>query len=431
LNGFMPHGHCYLWSPGLIALHSISDSFIALAYMSIPITLAILVRRRGDLSYSWMFMCFAVFILACGTTHLMEIWNIWHSSYWLSGGIKAVTATASVLTAILLIKLMPQLLLIRTPQQLEALNRELHEQATQNVEKSLQLEATNRQLKVEIDRSENLNVLLAEQAEELRRQRQEAVKVADEAVVAQVRLQHLTNELKRSNEDLVQFASVASHDLQEPLRAVSGCLELLSSRYSGHLDEKAAELIDHSVQGAKRMRALILDLLDYSRIDSRGGSMGRADSNVALANALANLRLAIAESGTRLEMHDLPWVVADLPQVTQIFQNLIANSIKYRGPEAPLVKISASPADSNGSCEFVVEDNGLGIEPVYFERIFGIFQRLHTRKEYPGTGIGLALCKKIVERHGGRIWVDSTPGSGSKFHFTLREVPPHANNTAD
>lgn len=392
MNGFMPHGHCYLWSPQLIFLHSASDLLIAVSYYSIPLTLLSFVRHRKGFRFSWLFACFATFILACGTTHLMQIWNIWHSNYFLEGWIKALTAGVSAVTAVLLVKYMPQILLMRTPDELEVLNRNLEQQAAELADKSAQLELSNNRLQQEIQQRESLNL----------------------------QLEISSAELKRSNEDLSQFASVASHDLQEPLRAIAGCLELLEARYATQLDARAGELIGHSVQGAKRMRQLILDLLDYSRVGSSQAVIASADSGTAVQNALTNLKFSIEEANAKVTVGPLPVVMADSRQLTQLFQNLLSNSIKYRRGSEPQISVTAEHLDQQWS--FLIQDNGLGIEPIYFERIFGIFQRLHTRSEYPGTGIGLALCKKIVERHGGRIWIESEPGVGSSFHFTLNEA---------
>jgi PAS domain S-box-containing protein len=224
-------------------------------------------------------------------------------------------------------------------------------------------------------------------------------------------------ELARSNAELEQFAYVASHDLQEPLRAVSGCVQLLQQHYQGQLDARADELITHAVHGSSRMQTLIRDLLAYARVSTRGRDLEPIDSAAVLKEALSNLATVIQESGGVVSHGPLPTVATDPTQLLQVLQNLIGNAIKYRGDRPPEVHIDVERRA--GEWQFTVRDNGIGIEPQYFERIFGIFQRLHTRKEYPGTGIGLALCKKIIERHGGRIWVVSQPGEGSAFCFTI------------
>ncbi|MBX3747752.1 MAG: PAS domain S-box protein [Verrucomicrobiae bacterium] len=238
-----------------------------------------------------------------------------------------------------------------------------------------------------------------------------------ERKLAEEALQRRTEELARSNHDLEQFAYVASHDLQEPLRAVAGCVQILQRKYGGQMGAGADELIGHVVDGAQRMRKLIDDLLEFSRVGTRGGKFQRITVGTALAEALRNLAVALEESGGRIVNDPLPEVEADPTQLTQLFQNLIGNAIKFRGPEAPRVQIGAERR--GGWWEISVRDNGIGIEPQYFERLFRIFQRLHTRREYPGTGIGLAICRRIVERHGGRIWVESKPGEGTTFFFTL------------
>jgi len=236
---------------------------------------------------------------------------------------------------------------------------------------------------------------------------------------AEDELRRTGRELARSNAELEQFAYAASHDLQEPLRAVSGCVELLQRRYEGQLDARADELISHARAGAARMRDLINDLLAYSRVSTRGGALAVTDCNLALDTALANLSVAIRESGAVVTKDQLPTVMADSTQVTQVLQNLLSNAIKFRAARPPEIHVGVER--NGGAWLFSVRDNGIGMEAVYSDRIFKVFQRLHTRREYSGTGIGLAICKKIIERHGGRIWVTSQPDQGSTFHFTIPE----------
>lgn len=227
-------------------------------------------------------------------------------------------------------------------------------------------------------------------------------------------------ELERSNRDLEQFAYASSHDLQEPLRAVSGYCQLLARRYASQLEPKAAEYIAEAVDGARRMQALIEGLLAYSRVGRHGNPIVATDSQAAFDQALANLEAAIAECDAVITHGPLPIVPADGVQLVQLFQNLIGNAVKYRGDRQPEVHVAALRREKDWL--FSVRDNGIGIEPKYTNRIFVIFQRLHTRSEYPGTGIGLSLCKRIVEHHGGHIWVESEPGVGSTFFFTLPAV---------
>jgi PAS domain S-box-containing protein len=233
---------------------------------------------------------------------------------------------------------------------------------------------------------------------------------------AEEALRKSTEDLSRSNKDLEQFAYVASHDLQEPLRAVAGFVELLRRNLGSSLNSKAAGYMDFAVDGAKRMQLLINGLLEYSRV-GQDEKHEETSARAALDRAVAYQKNAIEEFSAEIEADELPAVHFDLTQLTQLFQNLIGNAIKFRGKEAPRVHIGAK-RDSDG-WQFSVSDNGIGIEPEYTERIFLIFQRLHSRENYPGTGIGLAICKKIVERHKGKIWVESKLGEGSTFYFTI------------
>ena len=230
--------------------------------------------------------------------------------------------------------------------------------------------------------------------------------------------------LERSNEDLQQFASIASHDLQEPLRAIAGFSELLERRYKDRLDELGQEYIQFIMDGTRRMQTLLGDLLTYSRVSTAGKPFDKVDCRDAVDQALANLRSRIEESQADVQVGDLPKVPADATQLVQLFQNLIGNAIKYRGEQPPKVKIWADAI--NGRWQFAIQDNGIGIAPAWHDRIFVIFQRAIGRTDYPGTGIGLTICQRIVARHNGRIWVESEPGAGSTFYFTLgteQDVP--------
>lgn len=256
----------------------------------------------------------------------------------------------------------------------------------------------------EKNKVEITNQQLEKQVEERKRAEQELAVRADE--------------LKRSNAELEQFAYVASHDLQEPLRMVASYTQLLSRRYKGRLDDDADEFIGFAVDGVKRMQALIQDLLAYSRVSTSKDALRETSSQAALDRALANLQGAIEDSGAIVTHETIPEVFADGAQLVQIFQNLIGNGIKYRRRDVtPRIHVSAVPRGQEWI--FSVRDNGIGIDSQYFDRIFVLFQRLHQRDEYPGTGIGLTITKKIIERHGGRIWLESEPGQGSCFHFTM------------
>lgn len=234
---------------------------------------------------------------------------------------------------------------------------------------------------------------------------------------AEMKLSQTMKELVRSNTELEQFAYVASHDLQEPLRMIVSYLQLIEKRYKSKLDADADEFIGYAVDGASRMQVLIRDLMAFSRVGTRGKPFEKTGCEAVLSKALANLEIAIEESGAVITHDPLPAVNADSGQLIQLFQNLIGNAIKFRNDKQPIIHIGAKPNEDHWL--FSVRDNGIGMEMEYAERIFGIFQRLHGKREYPGSGIGLAICKKIVERHGGRIWVESEPEKGSTFYFTI------------
>ncbi len=298
-------------------------------------------------------------------------------------------------------------------------NARLYQQVQQHAQ-TLERRVAERTKELADSQAAALNMML--DADEARRAAERANKELKREIAERERVEA---ELERSNRELEQFAYVASHDLQEPLRAVGGYLQFLERRYAGKLDKDADKFIARSVAAATRMRTMINDLLAFSRLGTRGKSFEPTACSTVLAQAVVNLQATIEESDAVVTHDPLPEVMADAGQLVQLFQNLLSNAIKFRGQETPRVHISAERLEDeasethSASWLFSVRDNGIGFEPQYAERIFIIFQRLHTQDEYPGTGIGLAVCKKIVERHGGRVWVESEPGVGSTFFFTL------------
>jgi two-component system NtrC family sensor kinase len=276
-------------------------------------------------------------------------------------------------------------------------------------------ELKNKELETIAARAEKESAL-ARVAEERRRIAEAA---ALELRQAKTELERANQELTRSNDELRQFAFVASHDLQEPLRSVTSFCHLLKEEYQGRLDEEADNYIERIVQGAKRMKALVTGLLSYSRVSrDEQPPLGEVDFREVVAETIANLQSAVQESGAEISLGELPTVIGDRVQLCQLLQNLLSNAILYRGERPPLIRIDAV-RDGN-RWQFSIEDNGIGIAPEYYQQVFEIFRRLHSRDKYPGTGIGLAVCKKIVQRHGGRIWVESQPGAGTVFRFTLQ-----------
>jgi two-component system, chemotaxis family, sensor kinase Cph1 len=239
---------------------------------------------------------------------------------------------------------------------------------------------------------------------------------------AEAALTEAHGELTRSNAELEQFAYVASHDLQEPLRMVGSYCQLLQRRYKGKLDKDADEFIGFAVEGALRMQQMINDLLTYSRVGRAGKGLASIAIEEIVKSAVANLQAAIAESGAKVTWGELPTITGEKVQLHQLFQNLMGNAIKFRAEGRP-IEVHVSAEREGDGWHFKVSDTGIGIEQQYLERIFLIFQRLHDRSKYKGTGIGLAVCRKVVEHHGGGIWVESEPGKGTTFHFTLSDDP--------
>ncbi|MGV2828850.1 PAS domain S-box protein [Myxosarcina sp. GI1(2024)] len=689
---YIPHGHCYFWNSGLVALHFGSDALVALAYYSIPVTLVYFVKRRQDIPYPEVFWLFSAFIIACGTTHLLEVWTIWHSDYWLSGTVKAITAIVSLYTAGALIPIVPEALALPSPAQLKATNEKLREseerfrsafehasigkalvspegrflkvnpalceligycesqllQKTfqdithpddldadlefvrqmlaneirtyqmekrychksghlvwvllsvslvrdktekplyfisqiQNIsdckqaqrvlqqsneelerrvkERTAELLATNQSLKTEIERRRQIELELQQsqtrlqaildnapsviylkepegklqlvnrefetifglsksnaigktdreifpteiatainlndrrvvetrqplQTEEvvlqtdgklhtylstkfplfdsegrvkqiggvstditLRKQAEKLLQQANDELEKKVKertaelaslnaslqseiaerreserqLKQLASQLKTSNRSLQEFAYVASHDLQEPLRKIQAFGDRLEAKYAKELGEKGQDYLRRMQNAAERMQNLIRDLLTYSRVTTKTQPFVATDLNFILKEVLSDLETRIEQTRGQVLVEPLPTLEADPVQMRQLFQNLIGNALKFHQPELPpVVTISQVPC-SKSSVKLQIRDNGIGFNEKYLDRIFTPFQRLHGRLEYEGTGMGLAICRKIVERHGGRLKAESLPEQGSTFIITLPIAQP-------
>jgi PAS domain S-box-containing protein len=512
---FLPHGWCYRWDPAVVWLHVVSDLLIALAYYFIPFALIYVVRRRADLAFSWMFWLFGLFIFACGTTHLMSVWVVWYPWYRFDGIVKLITALASVPTAILLMRIAPQVIALPSPEDLRVANTRLGAEIEDRKLAEEKVRALNAELEKRVDeRTRQLadaNRCLAESEYRLQsilnsspsliymkdlegrflfankaladalglssadvqgktdydifpRPMAEAYRAADGEVVADKashdfeELVHLKGRhrtylstkfplcteagsvyalcgistditerkeaeraLKIYSAELEQFTYVASHDLQEPLRTIKSYAQLLSRRFHGQLGNDGDEFLGYIVGGIDRMQTLIADLLAYSELSRTPRAPQEVDITGLFHEAVSNLRAAINEAGAIVTTDPLPVLSVRPIQIQQLFENLLSNAIKYRRDELPRIHLSCSQTDTEW--KFTLSDNGMGIEPRYADQIFGLFKRLHGR-EVPGTGIGLAICKRVVESHRGRIWMTSEPGKGSQFHFTLPNGAP-------
>ena len=384
---FMPHGHCYFWRPEIVWLHVTSDALTALAYFIIPFVLVHLVRQRRDLVFNWMFMLFGLFILACGATHLMSILTLWHPVYRLEGVVKAITALASVPTAFLLLRLVPQAVALPSPRELREANQ------------ALELEVVER--KAAEERVRILNAELEQRVAERTRS-----------------LEAANKQLQRMNDDLKHFAYAASHDLQEPLRMVVTYNQLMMREHAEHLPDTARGFLNTATESALRMNDLLRGLRQYWQASELGEDHRTLiPCEDVLRTALLNLDSAVQETGAQITHDPLPVILAEEVMLVQLFQNLVGNALKYRGDRPPEIHIGAVKGSKDWL--FSVTDNGIGIPQQYREMVFGVFKRLHGR-EQPGIGMGLPLCRRVVERYGGRIWVEEPEsGIGTAFKFTL------------
>lgn len=395
-----PHGHCYLWDDNLVALHVISDALITLSYLTIPFALIYLVIKRDDLHFNYMFVMFGIFIFACGLTHLTNIYNVWNGAYWVSGAVKAVTAAASVGTAILVWPLIPKALAMPSNETLRQVNSDLQAQSDLAIKQSRDLETLSRRL---AELVEERNLELAE-------------------------LKHVKAELERSNNALQQFAYIASHDLKEPLRTINSFGQLLKRSASEKLGEKDNQLVDFMTDAAGRMTEQLEALRNYASVGQKFVAPERVDLNEVCEQLVSDLATTIESSKATINLAPLEPVMMNRPHAQPLLQNLISNAIKFCPPDrSAVIDIGPLPPGKAGEAGFYIRDNGIGIDPQYFDKIFGVFERLHGMNDYEGTGIGLAICQKIVESNHGRIEVESTPGEGTEFRIYL----PHATATME
>jgi signal transduction histidine kinase len=378
---FMPYGFSYNWNPHVIWLHVISDGLIALAYFSIPITLIYLVRRRRDLAFRRMFLCFALFILASGATNVMDIWNIWHPNYWLTGLAKAATAIVSVATAIALVPRIPKVLAMPNPNELEQANAALQREILEHKQTAQRLRRLNYEL------------------------------------------QQKTSELEQANLELESFSSSVSHDLRAPVRYIDGFVDLLREDSEAALSPSGQRYLGIISGSAKRLGALIDDLVVFAK-------MGRREKQETEVNMNSLVSEVLEESSQYTNGREIEWKVGQLPVVNgdrtllkQVWTNLVSNAVKYtRNRKCATIAI-ASTESANEYC-FSVQDNGAGFDMQYADKLFGIFQRLHQQEEFEGTGLGLANVRRIVARHGGITWAEGKVDEGATFYFTVRKPSP-------
>ncbi len=408
---FMSHGHCYLWRPDLVILHIFSDTVIAAAYYSIPFALWRLKKQRPDLEHGWLLTLFAIFIFACGTTHVVNIWNIWHGHYYFSGAIKLITAVASIITAFLVWPLIPKLVALPSPAQLTAANGSLREEIDRRQVSEQRLLRTQNELEAKVI--------------ELTQARGELMAEIENRRELETLLESQNAQLRRSNTDLEQFASIAAHDLREPLRKIQSFSQLLTSGRYGEFNDQGNKFISSIESATGRMETLLSSLYELSRVSTQDISQEPCNLCEIVEDVKKDLQLRLEESSAEIHCDAENGLQGDKVQFRQLIQNLISNSLRYRRPDTPPVIHVTGQLKQDGEYQITVTDNGIGFDMSHRDKIFELFHRLHGRSDYPGTGVGLAICRKIAIRHGGRISAFGRPGEGANFEIS---IPSDASN---
>ena len=393
-----PHGHCYLWNEDLVRLHVISDVLISLSYFTIPMALVYLVRKRDDLKFNYIFVMFAIFIFACGATHVVNIFNVWYGAYWLSGGVKLITAIASVGTAIVVWPLIPKALAIPSNVQLVALNQKLRNEADENLRQRKEVERLKKDLEELVD--------------------QRTRELAETRVMKSL-LEKNHDSLERSNSALEEYAKVTAHDIKEPLRTIAVFGQLLNERLGDNLGADESKWLQAMVSSAQRMTDMIDDLQLYCAPQSLVPP-GPIGLDGYLDRAVVEHDSALKKSGTVLRREPLGTVNMAPGPLYQLLSNLLDNAVKFsRDESSPLIEIGPLDDALVGEVGFYIRDNGIGIASHYQARVFGVFERLYQDGDYEGTGIGLAICRRIIEECEGRIEITSELGKGSEFRVYL------------
>ncbi len=397
-TGFMPHGHCFLWTPSLLWALTVSDSLIGLSYLSIPAAIWTFKRQRRDLPFGWIFILFSAFIFACGTTHLISVWEIWHPAYALDASVKALTAVLSVVTAAMLWPLIPRALAIPSRTQLAQVNRDLQSEIGRRTAMEVQL----------LDANRSLDSRIAARTAELERINEE--------------LRDKNQQLERSNRDLEDFAYIASHDLKTPLSGIKSAALWIEEDLQD-LSEGSRKLLGLMRSRINRMERLLDDLLAFSRVGRTDTALG--ETRVAdIVESIIEVLQPPAHIRVRVD-GDLPVIFTAGAQLEQVLRNLVDNAIKHHDKKSGEVVISGKRAGD--FVEFDVRDDGPGIRPEFHEKIFQLFQTLKRRDEVEGSGMGLAIVKRLVERQNCSIAVYSTgDGTGTRFHFNWPALPATA-----
>lgn len=383
---FMPHGHCYFWEPGVLWSHVIGDGLTALAYYAIPFLLLRFVIKRKDLKYKGIFVAFSGFIIACGTVHIFAIISTWYPYYRIEGGLKLFTAAISLFTVYLMYRNFDKILAIPNPDELALVNQQL----------------------------------LKEIEEHKETQKVYVVKDLLEQKVIQ-----RTAELEEINKELEAFSYSVSHDLRAPLRAISGYSSIIKNTYVAQLDADGQEMFDNVLKSTHNMGTLIDGLLNFSRLGRKGLNIDTINSEKLVTDIWTEQWVVAGQPEVQITIDALPNVMADEFLMRQLWYNLISNALKYSSKSTPpIIHISGKIIDNQ--VEYTIADNGIGFDMRYVDKIFGVFQRLHSDKDYEGIGVGLSFVQRIITKHKGKIWVESEVGHGTTFYFS---IPQNHKNT--
>jgi signal transduction histidine kinase len=375
-SDFMPHGYCYLWNPGMVWLQVISDGLMALSYYCISVALVYMSRRRRDLPFNWIFWMFALFILGCGTTHVMEVWTVWHASYLAAGMIKAGTAAVSVLTAVMFVPLISKAIALPSAEQLRAMNGRLQAEVAERERVERELRKT-----------------LAER---------------DRSAV----------QLEAANLELEAFTYSVSHDLRAPLRHIGGFSRILAEDFGEAMAPEARKFLGRIEDGVQHMGQLVNALLNLAHVGRYELHLQATRLNEVVEDVVSMLQPEIRDRKVAWRIASLPTAECDPLLIRQVFQNLIANGLKFsRDRECSMIDIDCR--SEGDRVVIVVRDNGVGFDMKYADKLFGVFQRLHKAEEFEGTGIGLATVQRILLKHGGLTWAEGEVGKGASFFFSL------------
>jgi signal transduction histidine kinase len=375
-SGFMAHGQCMLWEPEIVGLHVISDFMTGLSYYLIPIALIIFVSKREDTPFPALFWMFGAFILACGTTHFFDIYTMWNPMYRVEGVIKFITGVVSVGTVAMLFPAIPKALTLKSPAELKEINDQLLDEISKRKKSEQKVRSLNQQLQEKIE------------------------------------------ELERANDELEKFSYSVSHDLRAPLRSIDGFSEALLDLYDDKLDERGQNYLQRVRNSSQEMGTLIDDILELSRISRTNIKRVEFDLSAMVRGISESAKNNHPDRSIEFIIESNMTINADRTLLKTVFQNLIDNAVKFTNAADP-AKIEIGTIDKDGETIFYIKDNGVGFDMNYYEKIFTPFQRLHSSRDYEGTGIGMANIQRIIRKHDGRVWAESEPDNGATFYFTI------------